>query len=89
MLMTLRTLLNGSHAETEALMSAFVDNEVRGLARWRVMRHLKSCEGCRAMYEAVLKTLTSLRSLGRSEPPGEPHFADRVIERIHQGERRE
>jgi len=78
--------LHGSHEETASLMSAYVDGELRGYRRWRVMRHLARCAVCRAAYESVLATLDGLRALARHEPPARPELAVQVVERIRRSE---
>ncbi len=78
----LEYVLNGSHEETGRLMSAYAEGELRGLARWRVARHLARCEGCRAAFRALVAAIESMRALGRSELPAKPELADAVLERI-------
>ena len=81
-------LLHGSHEETQRLMSAHADGELRGYTRWRVSRHLVKCEICRALYRSFLEALERLRALGRREPPPKPEIADSVIARIRESEER-
>jgi predicted anti-sigma-YlaC factor YlaD len=85
----LEYVLNGSHEETGRLMSAYAESELRGLARWRVARHLARCDSCRAAFRALLATIENMRALARSEPPAKPELADAVLERIRAQERAE
>lgn len=77
---------HGSHEETQGLMSAHADGELRGYARWRVSRHLVKCEMCRALHRSFLEALRGLRTLGRQDPPAKPEIADSVIARIRESE---
>jgi anti-sigma factor RsiW len=79
--------VNGSHGETAARMSAYAEGELTGYRRWRVSRHLARCEMCKALYHTLLATLDSLRGLAPEEPPVEPDFPARVIERLREGQR--
>jgi predicted anti-sigma-YlaC factor YlaD len=79
---SLHVLLHGSHEETQELMSAFTEGQVRRLARWRITRHLRSCEGCRALYETFKRTLAGLRAIAGVDPPEHSGFADEVIAQI-------
>jgi hypothetical protein len=74
--------INGSHGETARSMSTYAEGELTGYRRWRVARHLERCEKCQALYRSFLKTLESLRGLGREEPPPDPDFASHVLERV-------
>ncbi len=77
----IETALNGSHEETQELMSAYAEGELRGLRRWRVGRHLARCEICKSIYRGFLATLYGLRNL-RAEPAEDPDLADSVVDRI-------
>lgn len=81
------SVLEASHEETQRLMSAHAEGELRGFRLWRVARHLARCEICRALYRSFIAALENLRVLGRSEPPAKPELADRVVERIREGDR--
>jgi Putative zinc-finger len=81
--------LNGSHGETARHMSAFAEGELTGYRRWRVSRHLARCEMCQALYRSLLTTLDSLRGLGREQPPPDPGFPGRVIERLRDDDRKD
>lgn len=63
-------------------MSALADGELRSFRRFRVVRHLAACDGCRAVYRSLLATIEGLRSLGRLEPAPQPLLADFVLERL-------
>jgi hypothetical protein len=79
--------INGSHGETARHMSAYAEGELTGYRRWRVSRHLARCEMCQALYRSFLATLDSLRGLVREEPPADPDFPARVIERLRKDDR--
>jgi predicted anti-sigma-YlaC factor YlaD len=79
-------LLHGSHEETQRLMSAHAEGELRGYTRWRVARHLVKCELCRALYRSFLDALRGLGALGREEPPPKQKIADSVVARIRASE---
>ena len=81
--------INGSHGETARHMSAYAEGELTGYRRWRVSRHLARCEMCQALYRSLLAALDSLRGLGREEPPADPEFPTRVIERLREDDREE
>jgi predicted anti-sigma-YlaC factor YlaD len=78
--------LHGSHEETQRLMSAHAEDELRGYTSWRVARHLVKCDMCRALYRSFLDALRGLRALGRQEPPPKPEIADSVVARIRESE---
>ncbi len=65
-------LWNGSCEETEKHLSEHLDGELRGLRRWRVLRHLARCELCRAVFLSLTRTVERLRALGRVDPPPKP-----------------
>jgi anti-sigma factor RsiW len=79
--------INGSHGETARHMSAYAEGELTGYRRWRVSRHLARCEMCQALYRSFHATLDSLRGLAREEPPADPSFPARVIERLRKDDR--
>ena len=74
--------VNGSHGETARYLSAYAEGELTGYRRWRVSRHLARCEMCQAVYRSLLATLDSLRRVGRKEPPADPDFPRRVMEKL-------
>jgi anti-sigma factor RsiW len=69
-------------AETSASLSEHLDGELRGYRRWRVLRHLATCEHCRAVLRSLRETVENLRALGRNDPESQPSLADSVIDRI-------
>lgn len=81
-------LLHGSHEETQRLMSAYAEDELRGYKRWRVARHLAKCEMCRALHRSFLDALNGLRRLGREDPAEKPEIANSVVARIRESEDR-
>jgi hypothetical protein len=76
------SVLMASCSETAHFLSAHVDEELSGLRRLRVARHLSACPRCRALYETLVRTVSGLRVLGRELPPERPGFADDVIARL-------
>jgi anti-sigma factor RsiW len=79
---TIKHPFRATCAETSASLSAHLDGELRGFQRWRILRHLATCERCQAVLRSLRETVENLRALGRSEPDPEPALADRVIDRI-------
>jgi predicted anti-sigma-YlaC factor YlaD len=75
-------LFTASCAVTARHLSEHLDGELRGLRRLRVARHLGECPRCRAVYETLVRTVSSLRALGRELPPERPELADAVVRRI-------
>jgi anti-sigma factor RsiW len=69
-------------AETSASLSDHLDGELRGYRRWRIVRHLATCERCQAVLRSLRETVENLRALGRNEPEPESSLADGVIDRI-------
>jgi len=84
--MAIEYLLHGSHDETQRLMSAYAEGELRGYRRWRVARHLGKCEICAALYRNFLAALENLRLLGRREPAAKSEIADSVVARLRDDE---
>jgi len=84
--MAIEYLLHGSHGETQRLMSAYAEGELRGYRRWRVARHLAKCEMCGALYRSFLAALDNLRVLGRHEPSPKPEIADSIVARLREDE---
>jgi len=78
----LRRLLTGSHAQTEEHMSDHLDEELRGLARFRFVQHLRWCEGCSSMYECLRVTVGGLRQLRTEQPESDPAIAEAVLVRL-------
>ncbi len=78
----IRNPLRASCEETAELMSAHLEGELRRLRRWRVIRHLATCERCRAVLRSLRETIAGLGALARIEPAPQPALAETVIERI-------
>jgi predicted anti-sigma-YlaC factor YlaD len=72
----------GDCEETAEHLSDHLEDEVRGLRRRRILRHLARCALCRAAFESLRRTVNELRQLGRAELTPAPQLADAVIERI-------
>jgi anti-sigma factor RsiW len=77
--------LTASHEETAARMSDLIDGELSGFRRSRVERHLRRCDGCRALLRSLAATVERLRDFSRRELQADPALADRVVARL-QGE---
>lgn len=74
--------LRATCEETSASLSDHLEGELRGFRRWRVLRHLATCERCQAVLRSLRETVENLRALGGNEPEADPSFADSVIDRI-------
>jgi anti-sigma factor RsiW len=74
---------SGTCHETGEHLSDYVDGELRGLRRLRVVRHLARCELCQAVLGSLIRTLEALRSLGQVEPA--PSVVPAVVARIREG----
>ena len=72
--------------ETAANMSAAADGELRGLRRWRVMRHILVCEICGPVYRSLLATIQGLRGLGSDRPRASASFVDDVVARLDEAD---
>jgi anti-sigma factor RsiW len=79
---TIKHPFSATCAETSASLSAHLDGELRGLQRWRVLRHLATCERCQAVLRSLRETIENLRALGQGGLDPEPGLADRVVDRI-------
>jgi anti-sigma factor RsiW len=79
---TIAWLWQGNCEETERHLSDRVDGELRGLRRFRILRHLARCELCAAALESLRRTVESLWVLGRPETAPALSLADDVVERI-------
>jgi predicted anti-sigma-YlaC factor YlaD len=77
-------LLTASHEETAAYLSDVIDDELRRIRRSRIERHLRGCEGCRALLRSLASTVERLRDLSRREVAANPGFADRVVAQLRQ-----
>lgn len=71
-----------SHEETGESLSDLVDGELQGWRRLRVLRHLRKCEHCQAVYRSLLRTLEALRDAGAVDPAPQPALVDDVLDRI-------
>ena len=81
-------MMVGSCEETRELLSAHVDDELRGLRRLRVRLHLAGCDACSAAARSLRKTIERLHELEDSfTPDPAPSAAPAVLERIQRLER--
>jgi len=74
-------VLTADHDETAAHLSDLIDDELGALRRSRIERHLRRCEGCRALMRSLATTVERLRGLARDLPP-HPDLAERVVGRL-------
>jgi anti-sigma factor RsiW len=86
----MRTLMRpfiGTCAETQDQLSEHLDGALpRGRER-RVRRHLRSCKGCRALFDSLRRMVESVHALGlTSERAGAVSIADEVVERIRRSD---
>lgn len=75
-------VLSASHDETAAHLSELIDDELSGIRRSRVERHLRRCEGCRALLRSLVSTLERLRGLSRPDVPANPALAELVVAQL-------
>ena len=74
--------------ETTARLSDYLDGELGGRARTRIVRHLERCEHCQALRESLSRTIEQVRSLGRVEEASlAPATVRAVVERIEREDR--
>jgi anti-sigma factor RsiW len=78
----------GSHGETERHLSEYVEGEVRGFRRGRIVRHLARCEPCAAVFRSLQRTIELLRGLGQREPIPVESAAEAVVARIRRDQER-
>jgi anti-sigma factor RsiW len=78
----LTDLWNGTCHETGEHLSEYLDGELRGVRRRRVLRHLERCELCQAVLRSLTRTIDRLRALGDVAPA--PSVVPVVIERIRE-----
>lgn len=84
---SLMDMMVGSCAETRELLSAHVDDELRGLRRLRVRLHLAGCDACSAVARSLRQTVEHLHDLQDSfAPDPAPSVAPVVLERIKRRE---
>jgi anti-sigma factor RsiW len=74
-------ILTASHEETAAHLSNLIDHELGTIRRSRIERHLRGCDGCRALLRSLASTVDRLRALARDLPP-QPQLADQVLGRL-------
>jgi anti-sigma factor RsiW len=74
-------LLTASHDETAAHLSDLIDHELGSIRRRRIERHLRACDGCRALLSSFSSTVDRLRTLARDLTP-QPQLAERVVARL-------
>jgi anti-sigma factor RsiW len=80
---SLMDIMVGSCEETRELLSAHVDDELRGLRRLRVRLHLAGCDACSAAARSLHKTVERLHELEDTfTPDPAPSVAPDVLERI-------
>jgi anti-sigma factor RsiW len=85
---SLMDMMVGSCDETRELLSAHVDDELRGLRRLRVRLHLAGCDACSAAVRSLRKTIEHLHELGDTfTPDPAPSVAPNVLERIQRLDR--
>jgi anti-sigma factor RsiW len=77
-------VLTASHDETAAYLSDVIDGELRRIRRSRIERHLRSCEGCRALLRSLTSTVERLRGLSPRDFAAQPGFAERVVAQLRQ-----
>jgi anti-sigma factor RsiW len=68
--------------EARSLMSDYLDGDIDQAARKRVERHVRFCDRCHTVLGNLRQTLTRLRGLQDTEPPGSD--AEAVAARIGQ-----
>jgi predicted anti-sigma-YlaC factor YlaD len=59
-----------------------IDGELSRMRRSRIERHLRRCEGCRALLHSLASTVERLRDVSRRRIPADPGLAERIIEQI-------
>jgi anti-sigma factor RsiW len=74
-------VLTASHEETAAHLSDLIEHELGAIRRSRIERHLRGCDGCRALLRSLTSTVARLRALARKLPP-QPQLAERVVGRL-------
>jgi anti-sigma factor RsiW len=85
---SLMDMMVGSCEETRELLSAHVDDELRGLRRLRVRLHLAGCDACSAAARSLRKTIERLHELEDAfTPDPAPSVAPAVLERVRRLDR--
>jgi predicted anti-sigma-YlaC factor YlaD len=82
----MRIPFTASCEETRTLLSDYVEGELAVPLQRRIARHLRMCRRCRAVWQALVATMSGLRVLGTLEPAAEPALADSVLARIRDEE---
>ncbi len=75
-------ILQGSCEETAELMSEHLEDTLRGLPRWRVLRHLARCVHCPEVLRSLRATIDVLQRIGRHQAAADPSIADAIVERL-------
>jgi anti-sigma factor RsiW len=68
--------------ETRRQLSDYVEGELAEPLHGRVARHLRICRRCRAVWQALVATISGLSTLDAVEPAPRPALADAVVDRI-------
>lgn len=76
-------LLQASCETTGDALSDRVDDELHGLRKIRVARHLARCGRCRETLESLGRLLHVLRELRTLDSPAGRSVRDDVIDRLH------
>lgn len=80
---TLIRPINGSCEETRDRLSDHLEGSLPPRRDRRVSRHLRYCRRCRAVYASLVRTVESVRELGRRDDAELSGSAARVVvERI-------
>jgi anti-sigma factor RsiW len=80
---TLMRPLIGSCERTRDQLSEHLDGSLAPERERRVRRHLRYCRRCRSVYESLVRTVESVRAIGRRpDPEPDASVADAVAERI-------
>jgi predicted anti-sigma-YlaC factor YlaD len=75
-------VLTASHEETAAHLSDVIEAELSAVRRSRIERHLRRCEGCRALLRSLTSTVERLRDLSRRDVPANPGLAEQVVAQL-------
>ena len=76
----------GSCHEVAELMSEHLEDDLAGLRRSRVRRHLDRCAACQAVLRSLTRVVHELRSMRHDEVSPIPSVADAVLVRIRHDE---
>jgi predicted anti-sigma-YlaC factor YlaD len=75
-------LLVASCKATSKTLSDRLDDELRGLRRLRVGRHLARCSGCRATLDSLARVTKTLRSAREVQADSGGSLVESVLARI-------